>query len=212
MAVRGGPAAKSRLAARLDSRTREHLVEAMLSDMLAALTPRRAIRGICVTTPTPALADIARLAGARVLEEPSDINLNAAFAAARCDIATRAPETPVLLLPGDLPLLDGAEIDRLAAEADAGGVLIAPAEADGGTAALVLPAGLPFDLAFGPDSFGRHLESARRSGVPVRTLRLPGLGLDIDSSSDLEAFWRRGGRGLTAEVLRPWRIEEGAAA
>jgi 2-phospho-L-lactate guanylyltransferase len=219
VAVRGGPAAKTRLGARLDPAAREALVAAMLADMLSALARAPSIRQVRVTTPTPALAAAALAAGARVIDEPEAGDLNAAFDAVRRDIAAEDPDRLVLLLPGDLPLLDPPEIDLLAAAAGPGRIALAPAQADGGTAALIVPAGMPLELAFGANSFERHLAAADRLGVVAEVRRLPGLGLDIDRPADIDAFRARGGGGQTARTLdgqlrsgfhRP--LDQGAAA
>src|SRR6185503_17474802 len=110
------------------------------------------------------------------------------------------PDRLVLLLPGDLPLADPAEIDILVGAAGPGRIALAPAQADGGTAALIVPAGMPLDLAFGENSFERHLAAAGRLGIAAEVRRLPSLGLDIDRPADLDALRARGG-GQTARAL-----------
>lgn len=201
IAVRGGPAGKSRLAERLAPAEREALVAAMLVDMLAALARCPSVERVRVTTPTPALAEAAHAAGALVTKEGETGDLNAAFEAVRREIAATTPDKPVLFLPGDLPLIEPAQIERLVRAAGPGRIALAPAQADGGTAALVAPAGLPLDLAFGDDSFTRHRAAAGRLGVAVETLRLPSLGLDIDRPADIDEFHHRGGGGQTARAL-----------
>ena len=109
IAARGGPGAKSRLSGRLDLARREALVEAMLTDMLAALAACPAVLRTYVTTPTPALARLAARSGAVVVLEHGPDDLNAAFDHARRRIAIGDPEATVVLLPGDLPRLDPGE-------------------------------------------------------------------------------------------------------
>lgn len=206
IAVRGGPDAKTRLAGRLDPSRREALVEAMLADMLAALTPCAAVRRTYVTTPTPALARIAARFGAVVILERPGGGLNGAFETARRRIAAVDAGANLLLLPGDLPRLDAAGLEDLIAAAGPDRVVLAPASADGGTGALAFPAEAPLPLCFGPGSFGKHLAAARSLGLATHIRRTESLGFDIDRPSDLDAFLALGGGPRTGELLRGWRV------
>ena len=206
IAVRGGPGAKSRLSGRLDPARREALVEAMLADMLTALAGCPAVLRTYVTTPTPSLARRAARAGAVVILEREAGDLNAALDHARRRIAAAEPDATLVLLPGDLPRLDPAELEVCLEAADPGRLVLAPASADGGTGALVLQADVPLPLAFGPGSFGKHLAAARTLGMEAHVVRAPGLGFDIDRPADLDAFLALGGRGATADLLRGWRV------
>jgi len=205
IAVRGGPDAKSRLAGRLDPERREALVEAMLGDMLTALAGCPAVLRTYVTTPTPSLARLAARRGAVVILERAAGDLNGAFDRARRRIAADDPDTAVILLPGDLPRLDPADIEDCLVRSGPGRLVLAPASADGGTGALVLHAGVPLPLAFGLGSCGRHLAAARTLGLEARVVRAPGLGFDLDRPADLDAFLATGGGGQTADLLRGWR-------
>jgi len=206
IAVRGGPGAKSRLAGRLDPERREALVEAMLADMLAAVAACPAVLRTYVTTPTASLARRAARAGAVVILEQDAGDLNTAFDRARRRIAAADPEATLVLLPGDLPRLDPAELEACLEAADPQRLVLAPASADGGTGGLVLRADVPLTLAFGPGSFGKHLAAARTLGLATEVVHAPGLEFDIDRPADLDAFLAMGGRGATAELLRGWRV------
>ena len=205
IAARGGPDAKSRLAGRLAPDRREALVEAMLADMLAALRRCADVRWIYVTTPTPALARLAGRSGAVVILEHGPDDLNGAFDRARRRIAVGNPEATVMLLPGDLPRLDPADVDACVSAARTDRLVLAPASADGGTGGLVLRADVPLPLAFGPGSFGKHLAAARTLGLDAHVTHAPGLEFDIDRPADLDAFLAMGGGGATADLLRGWR-------
>jgi 2-phospho-L-lactate/phosphoenolpyruvate guanylyltransferase len=206
IAVRGGPGAKSRLADRLDPERREALVEAMLADMLAALAACPAVLRTYVTTPTPSLARRAARAGAVVILERDMGDLNAAFDRARQRIAAADPDATLVLLPGDLPRLDPAELETCLEAASPDRLVLAPASADGGTGALVLRAGAPLPLAFGPGSFGKHLAAARTLGLSAQVVRAPTLGFDVDRPADLDALRALGAGRATAELLRGWRM------
>jgi len=201
IAVRGGEGAKSRCGDLLDARGRDELVLAMLTDMVAALSASRRIDEIEVATPTADLADAARAAGASAWLEPQARGVNAAFEAARARLRAAVPDAVLAALPGDLPLIDAAELDTAFDLASRGKAVLAPALADGGTGAVVVQASAPFAFHFGRDSFRRHWAGALRAGLhPVR-LDAPSLGFDIDRPEDLAALERRGAGGLTARVL-----------
>lgn len=205
IAARGGPNAKSRLASRLTGLQREALVEAMLGDMLVSLAGSAVIRNIHVVTPTPALARLAARHGAAVLLDGADDDLNGAFDRARRRIAAADPEATALLLPGDLPRLQAAELEGCLAATDRGSLVLAPASTDGGTGALAFRADVPLQLAFGAGSFDKHLAAARILALEARVFRSPGIGLDIDRPCDLDTFLASGGGGRTGALMQGWR-------
>jgi 2-phospho-L-lactate guanylyltransferase len=201
IAVRGGAEAKSRCAPSLDADARAELVRAMLEDMIAALAASPAIDAIEVVTPTPELARVAREAGATGWLEPAPRGINAAFEAARARLAAADSQAVMVALPGDLPMLDAAELAPAFAQLGPCRVVLVPATADGGTGAVVVAAATPFAFAFGPDSFQRHWSGAERDGLHPIRLEAPSLGLDIDRPQDLAAAQRRNPAGRTARVL-----------
>jgi 2-phospho-L-lactate guanylyltransferase len=205
IAVRGGPDAKSRLADRLNAEQRAALVDAMLADMLATLVLCPSIARVHVTTPTPSVAHLAACRGASVIQDSGADELNGAFARARLRIAAETPGAVALLLPGDLPRLQPADIEACAAAAGPGRLVLAPADADGGTSALAAPAEIALPLAFGPGSFGKHLAGARSAGLKAQVIRAEGLAFDIDRPADLDAFLAMGGGGRTGDLLQGWR-------
>ena len=55
---------------------------------------------------------------------------------------------------------------------------------------------------FGRDSAARHRDAAEAAGVPLRTLILPSLTLDLDDVADVERFVATAGGGeRTRKVL-----------
>ena len=206
VAVRGGPMTKSRLAGRLDSEQREKLVAAMLADMLSVLSRCPSVRRTYVTTPTLALAQLAMRRGASVLVEHGADGLNQAFDRARRHVAAADPQAAVMLLPGDLPRLRADDVEACLAATGPARVILAPADADGGTGALVLPAGAPLSLAFGCGSFDKHVTASRASGLEPLVVRAPSLGFDLDAPADLDAFLALSASGVTAALLHEWRV------
>ncbi len=106
----------------------------------------------------------------------------------------------VLLVPGDCPALDPAEVDALLAGAEPG-VVIVPDRHGSGTNALLLDPPAVIAPAFGPGSFARHAALAAGAGATVRVGRLPSLELDVDTPGDLEALRARGGGGRRTRAL-----------
>ncbi len=183
IAARGGPQAKSRLAELLSPEDRAGLVEVMLRDMLEAAASAPRVGGLWVVTPTAALADIAREAGAQVIDQAEPVGLNAAFRQALAAVGEAAPYETIALLPGDLPLLAAGDLEAALALAEAHGVALAPA-IDGGTGALVLRAGVELTPRFGARSFGVHSEQAARRGLSVAVLETESLARDLDRPED----------------------------
>ncbi len=202
IAVRGGRNAKSRLGARLSPDQRAALVEAMLADMLNALARSSEITRIHIATPTQALARLAASAGAEVILDRTE-GLNDAFENARRVIAASEPEALIILLPGDLPLIEPSEFDRAIAAARDGRVALAPAAADGGTGAVILRANIALPFGFGPDSLKKHQAAAAALHLETLIIDAPSVTLDVDRPSDLDTIVAtRSGR--SAALLREW--------
>ncbi len=202
--VRGGPQTKSRLAPVLGPGQRIALVEAMLADMLASLAGQPGIDRILVTTPTPSLAHLAAGMGASPILEARGGDLNTAFEQVRRRVGADAPQTMLVLLPGDLPLVSASDIRACVADGAADRLGVA-AGADGGTGGLAFRAHVPLPLAFGPDSARRHAEAGRALGLRVDLVEAPGLALDLDRPSDLDAFCGQAAAPRTASLLGGWR-------
>ncbi|ODT88304.1 2-phospho-L-lactate guanylyltransferase [Phenylobacterium sp. SCN 70-31] len=203
IAVRGGTAAKSRCADRLNGRDREGLVQAMLVDMLQALSRCSSVRTLHVVTQSPDIACTAERAGASAILEPAPSDLNGAFEMARARLTARHGNELIAFLPGDLPLAAAHDVERLLALASGEPkIVLAPADLDGGTAAVVHPADLPFPLAFGPNSFQRHQAAAHAGGFNLHVTHAGSLGFDVDHPGDLDLVVASAPHGCTATVAR----------
>jgi 2-phospho-L-lactate guanylyltransferase len=93
----------------------------------------------------------------------------------------------VLLVPGDAPLIDPAEVDALLASAEADGtaLVIVPDRHHEGTNALLIAPPDAVEPRVGPGSLERHIDAARSAGVSHRVEPVPSLVLDVDTSDDL---------------------------
>ena len=94
-------------------------------------------------------------------------------------------------IPGDLPLLTGSDVLGLVElVTHTNGITICPAH-DGGTNALVVPAGMGFTPKLGSHSHSKHRGLATSLGVEFRELWSPGFELDVDTVDELRACLHR---------------------
>ena len=197
--------AKQRLAGAVDEELRMELVAAMLADVLEAISESRMVQSTIVVTGEPAAADLAREAGAEVVEDPEDASHSEA-AVLGVKRAVQNGADCVVLLPGDCPLLDPRELDHLLTGLPDPFVTIVPDRHGTGTNSLVLvPPGV-IRPAFGEGSCERHQGIAREAGVPHTVEQIPTLGLDLDTPADIVALTMmldlKGGRASnTSRVL-----------
>lgn len=198
-------AAKERLRTGMEEERRGSLIAAMLEDALEAIAAARSVERTIVVSGDPTATKLAEAAGAEVIADPSD---DGHSEAALLGI-TRAREqgaTVVILLPGDCPLLDARELDRLLTAVPERYVAVVPDRHGTGTNALVLSPPDAIRPAFGEGSCDRHVAAAREAGVPFAVEELPSLALDLDTPADVVALAsalesERGAARRTARVL-----------
>jgi 2-phospho-L-lactate guanylyltransferase len=180
--------AKQRLGATLGDAERARLAEAMVGDVLEALGAVEAIDAVVVVTAEAAAVRAAEAAGAAVVHDPEEAGQSAA-AIRGVTAAVARDAARVLLVPGDCPALDPAEVAGLLAAVRQGPhVTIVPDRHGTGTNALLIAPPSAVTPSFGPGSFARHAAHARAAGAEVRIADLPSLGLDIDTPGDLAAL------------------------
>ncbi|GAC1322390.1 MAG: 2-phospho-L-lactate guanylyltransferase [Thermoleophilaceae bacterium] len=184
------PIAKQRLAPALASGARRSLVQAMFADVLGALRQATAVERIVVVTADVAAEAIARGDGATVLRDDRGSGQSDA-ALIGIAYAEAAGFDRVVLVPGDTPLLDPNELDRLLALADRQdlALVIVPDRHSSGTNALVIRPPGAFAPAFGADSLERHIRLAEHAGIAYRTVEVASLAHDVDTPADLSALW-----------------------
>ncbi len=197
-------AAKRRLAGALDPAARRGLSLAMLADVLDALDATPGLDGAAVVSRDADVTELARRRGLRVIPE-TGAGLNAAVAQAANALSAEGCAR-LLVMPADLPLASPEEIAAvLTARPEAPGLTLVPDRHGVGTNALACAPPDAIAPSFGAGSFPRHLEAARNAGIPATVLRLPGLGLDIDTPEDLRALMETPGATWTHAALRAAR-------
>jgi 2-phospho-L-lactate guanylyltransferase len=202
--------AKRRLRHHLGPGERHALAEAMFADVLIALRRSSAVQGIIVVSADHVAQQIAAGYGASVVEDLNRGHNPAASLGINAAVRTGAER--VLLVPGDCPALDPAElgtlIDRPAAPRS---VLIVPDRHGTGTNALLLTPPDALAPSFGPDSRKRHHDQAAAANLEVEVVEVSSLALDVDTPEDLDALQERldnshGGaartRGMLNQLMR----------
>jgi 2-phospho-L-lactate guanylyltransferase len=197
--------AKARLGDELSGGTRRALTEAMVTDVLMALRRTDAVHEVLVVTSEPAAEAIGRGYGAKIVHDDLEAGQSPAalIGIAR---AIEAGAARVLLVPGDCPALDPAELGALLERPLETGLTIVPDRHGSGTNALLLTPPDVIEPAFGPASRERHERAAAAAGIPCSVEDVPTLALDVDTADDLEALRRalaarRGGAAHTRGML-----------
>jgi 2-phospho-L-lactate guanylyltransferase len=195
--------AKQRLGATVAEPLRLALAEAMAADVLLALAQTRSLELTIVVSAEPAVAELAGLHGAAVVEDRLEHGQSAAAAAGIRRALAEGAER-VLCVPGDCPALDPLELEQLLAVPDGGTaeVAIVPDRHGTGTNGLLLAPPDAISPSFGPDSCERHRQLARDAGVRCRLARLPSLLLDVDTGADLAALRARLAQASGERALR----------
>jgi 2-phospho-L-lactate guanylyltransferase len=188
--IKSFSAAKQRLADVLAAGSRRSLVQAMFSDVLASLRRCERVDAIAVVTADPLADSIARVDRIVVLHDDAAAGQSAAAEIGIAHSIANGFER-VLLVPGDTPLLDPAEIDDLLDRTERDGVEVAivPDRHGTGTNALVLAPPDALRPSFGEGSFERHVNAARDAQRAYRAEPVASLGPDVDTPDDLAVVW-----------------------
>jgi 2-phospho-L-lactate guanylyltransferase len=204
--------AKQRLAGVLSPAQRRELALAMLDHVLAVLSSVPELAGILVVTVDPEAAAVAASYRARVSAAGAREGHSGAIAAAAGELAARG--TDLLTVPGDIPLVEAADIRELLSahyeevRRSSRGFSIVPARDRRGSNAVLCSPADAVPLRFGNDSFLPHLSAARACGIEPRILELPRIALDIDSPEDLARWLAIPSCTRARGLLDQWRKDE----
>jgi len=185
-----------------NTRLSDHLpseVRAVLARRLADAVARAAGSvPVVVVTSAPEVEEWAAEHGLAVAPDPGSLD-----AAAEAGIAALGDfDVPrVVVSHADLPFV--TTFASVARDADRPIVTLVPCQRDDGTPVISVPIHAPFEFAYGPGSFRRHLDAARRADLAVRVIRDPDLGFDVDTVDDLHALMARDPAFLAVDAVRP---------
>ena len=199
--IKGLANAKQRLASLLDQPTRTELAQAMLFDVLETLGTWASRPEVGVVTSDAFAIELARQFDFQIIPDNANRSETDAIEMATRYCESRAVDS-TLVIPGDIPLIQACELEKiLECAPDHGSVLVPAADGRGTNAAWRRPAGL-FPLRFGNDSFKPHLTAARATHRPCVVLSLPGIALDIDNPDDLRQLAEAPGETRAQQLAR----------
>jgi 2-phospho-L-lactate guanylyltransferase len=183
--------AKTRLGRAVGDADRMALAEAMFRDVLSAALSARAADHVAVISSDRMLLEMARTAGALVIDEEFPRGLNAAVRLATTALAAQGVGALCTVL-SDIPLVTGEDIDAVFSELDEEdrGVVLVPSRDLSGTNIIARAPAEAIPTRFGGQSLARHLEECYRLGLPSRVVRQRGPALDLDVIDDLNEFVR----------------------
>jgi 2-phospho-L-lactate guanylyltransferase len=179
---------KSRLSAVLSRREREELNRSMLEGVIGAALEVERHPQVLIVSPDEAALHEVRMIDPRVetLVQGADAHgLNGALEQAT-RVALDAGARVVVVIPADLPLIRGSDIENLLRR-DAP-VVIAPDRHRQGTNGLMQRIDATrghFRYQFGVDSYHQHQEEAHRLGLDPATAVSLGTSFDLDTPGDL---------------------------
>jgi 2-phospho-L-lactate/phosphoenolpyruvate guanylyltransferase len=182
---------KTRLSSTLSAKARGFLTREMATRVIISALSSQAVMAAVVVSPDPEALAFASAIDPRVVsltQPPSEPGLLAALQLGRLH-AESLGASGLLVLFGDLPLLDGADVRNIVRRAVP--VVIAPDRHGTGTNALLLRfsdrvAGSTFAFQFGEGSYHRHVAEADRLGLDVATSISAGTAFDLDTPADLD--------------------------
>jgi 2-phospho-L-lactate/phosphoenolpyruvate guanylyltransferase len=168
--------AKVRLAPALSPGARRQLARSMATHVARSAGSLQVVV-VCDDEEVTSWADEV---GARVIWAPQR-GLNGAVQEGVAVLAReRVPR--VIVAAADLPLAKGlAWVGRFS------GVTIVPDRRHNGTNVIGVPSTAGFRFSYGPGSFGRHLDEARRLDLAVRVVHSSPLAWDVDLPEDIVA-------------------------
>jgi len=182
--------AKQRLSGVLSSVERQALFQAMMEDVLGTLADCTLVDESLVVTSDPLVVSMVKRFGAAILPEPENPGLIPAVTEAAGFLARKGVNR-MLFVPGDVPLISSDDLEVVLLESlNEPEFTIVPADDLGGSNCIVCSPPDCMKFGFGEDSFRRHLRFARELGIETRVVKLPALGLDVDTPDDLRLLIR----------------------
>jgi len=197
--------AKQRLAEALNQSQRSQLAEAMLRDVMNAVSGVRNRIAVALVTGDVHAQQLACEFGFGVIEDTRNESETAAIEIATKWCERQGYDTTVVV-PGDIPLISSDELHRVLDAAPREGAVFVPAyDRRGSNCILRRPASL-IPLRFGNDSFLPHCDAMRKTGKELIILEMRGIGLDIDNPHELDLLLQRDGSTHAQRLLRSWAL------
>jgi 2-phospho-L-lactate guanylyltransferase len=189
--------AKSRLDPALGN-ARSPFMRALARRTMETLAGSPEIDRVLVLTSDSEVASDARAAGAQVLGDEGR-GLNDALALGIAD-ARRSGAGTCMVVPADLPLLDGQCLRDCLAAFDARGAAglgVVRCKDGDGTTVTLFPADALSVLRYGPGSFAAHMAMP---GISAFEITAPWAAFDVDTPADLDRLRRM--KGLDPALVK----------
>jgi len=199
--VKNLAAAKQRLAEALNQPSRTRLAQAMLHDVLDAVSAWKSRPQVALVTSDSFAMELAKEFRLEIIPDLENPGETGAIEMATHVCVERGVES-TLVIPADIPLIQGWELEEIVKHAPEEGSVLVPAYDGRGTnAAWRRPANL-FPLRFGNDSFKPHHAAAQATGKPCVVLNLPGIAVDVDNPADLQQIMSLPGETRAQRLAR----------
>ncbi|HEX7476817.1 MAG TPA: 2-phospho-L-lactate guanylyltransferase [Polyangiales bacterium] len=179
---------KSRLQAALDDASRAALAREMFAHVLSVVRATPELSGVLVVSDGDDVAALSTQLGAHVLRDPPDrpTTLARVVDSALAQLQSRGA-AGALVLMGDLPRIEVADVQQLLAALRDSDVVLAPDRSGQCTNALGLQLAHVHPTSFGqPDSFAQHQRRASELGLRVSVIHNVRIGFDVDTRAELE--------------------------
>jgi len=176
---------KTRLADHLNLARRQSLALAMAKDVLAVMSAWPSCQRVYLLVGDGRHEGLLESPKALWVHESSLLanGLNGLLSAAVG--LTQSDE--ILLLHGDLPWLNAADLVALEALRGTNELIICPDQQWVGTNAILMPVDCDLSLCFGRSSFQRHVDGAQAQGLRLATCHTKGFAWDVDLLSDVHS-------------------------
>jgi 2-phospho-L-lactate/phosphoenolpyruvate guanylyltransferase len=195
--------AKLRLALMLSADDRIHLSALMLDDTLSALAGAKSIDQVVVVSSDRRAKEIAIRHDRVFLREDIESGVNSAVALAD-HYCTGQGVNATAVIPQDLPLLDGLDVDKACdmAENEQSCIIICPSLRYDGTNLLLRKPPTAIKTHYDHDSYETHIKAAGKMGIPVKIFLSNKLMSDLDTPEDARQLAMEAGAGKTLEFIK----------
>ena len=176
---------KSRLAGVFTDEQRGDLVIGMLTTVIDAIKGA-GVDSFIIVGGDERVAKVGEETGGNWIQDPGT-DLNDTLKTVFAQILNSGQSA--LFLAGDLPFLKSADVYSLIrTSGNQKNIALAPAKKDGGTNGILVPPGIEFEPQMGQRSFAKHLAQAAAAEKSVAIETSDGLGCDLDTTDDLNAY------------------------
>lgn len=194
---------KSRLSPMLDVDERIRLSSLMLDDTLSVLTGVQSLKQVIVVSGDARAEEIATRHGVKFLVEVRENGVNSAVKLGN-DYSVERGVDATLIIPQDLPLLDGVDVGMACelAESESRCIVICPSQRYDGTNLLIRRPPSVIKTYYEDNSYETHIKVADESGVRVKLVLSNKLMFDVDIPEDVKQLAKEIGGSRTLEFLK----------